>query len=576
MIELALNISKQNLYPIAGAYIRGNDIQIWLEILEKILPNFRRTKLFPIPDKTPNSIHGLLILSPDIQNTEIFPIEKTVQFSEQLYLLDKTTIYPYASRNEIASLLNGKTAFWHPTVGLCPLEIEWDIRHSISLMPTLDSDKVETPIAGSHMPNRIHSFEVIEVSPEEVLKKLEEDIFPKRKELDDAPLSLFEQLKRQTYSLLFQTSKNDKGGFDIKEGNLLQAFRTILSKLGSGNEQWIDNMKSDLGDLEKRNQDRLQKLLDMFQQNMEEALKYAVPLDENSSNRGPQKELFNFNKRWWDYSLFQNSGSNGSGSYTMPGDAYWKLNQQYHDTAKELINKKDYEKAAFVYLKLLKNPALAASTLEDGKLYVQAASVYQKICLDNNKAAECYEKGSLYQNAIELYKELTKFEKAGDLYTILNKKNEANEHFKLAVDDHIQKKQYIHASEILQNKMQLFQDAQSLLKNGWNENIDPFNCLNKYFKNIPHEEKVWTEIEEIKNDLPHEEKKIIHFMNAIKKQSINHEILTPKIKNMVYELIAEHVDDSPNIVEEITNYEKQDKELVKDVLKWKTKQKRRV
>jgi hypothetical protein len=231
------------------------------------------------------------------------------------------------------------------------------------------------------------------------------------------------------------------------------------------------------------------------------------------------------------------------------------------------VKEKKYDKAAFVYLKLLKNNHLAATTLENGKLYTEAASVYLKYLQNKEKAAQCYETGRMTNEAIELYKELNKNEKVGDLYTDINNKIEANYHYQIVVEDYKQKNQYIKAALLLKNKMDARHSAQEILLNGWRNNYDRYNCINNYFANIEDESLLTKEINAIyksETDLTNKE----DFLKALKIEYKKGDNIAAQTKAIAYEIVSTLAKSNPNILNDLTAFNK-DTHLKTDINRFK-------
>ncbi|OFY83691.1 MAG: hypothetical protein A3F72_12820 [Bacteroidetes bacterium RIFCSPLOWO2_12_FULL_35_15] len=311
--------------------------------------------------------------------------------------------------------------------------------------------------------------------------------------------------------------------------------------------------------------------MDMFKNNPEEALKYAIPLDDIGSTRGGNKSQLDLLKRWFDFSLLGNNSRSSSGSINL-GDHYYELQKQYNATAQELIKQKDYHKAAFIYMKLLKNNLMAAQTLESGNHFQEAATIYLKHAGNKNKAAECYEKGNMTNEAIEIYKELNENEKVGDLYLTIRKRKEADLYFEKVVTNYKSKNQYVKASLIYKNKMNNEQGGQSLLLEGWRSFKDPSNCLNNYFSNIRDIKILKREIETIyANDLNRQNSET--FLQVIRHEYNKNNELSDSIREMAYEIVAAQIPKNPSIVSELKEFNLKDKELMKDTIRFKVNRK---
>ena len=273
--------------------------------------------------------------------------------------------------------------------------------------------------------------------------------------------------------------------------------------------------------------------------------------------------------RWMSFSLFDIGLNNSrSGTVALSGDHYQTLRSQYIKTAQQLIAEQEFQKAAFIYMKLLKDYYGAANTLAEGQYFQEAAAIHLKHTQDKSKAAECYEKGRMIPQAIELYKELNQDEKVGDLYLSIHKKKEAHAYFGKVIENYRSTSQYVKASLIYKNKIEDPQQAQSLLMEGWRSNKDAFNCLNNYFSNIPDLQLLEHEITQIYiTDTPGDKKEV--YLRVLKYEFDKHAELEETTREIAYQIIAERVAQNPSIVSELPSFNKKDKHLLKDVLKYK-------
>ena len=78
-------------------------------------------------------------------------------------------------------------------------------------------------------------------------------------------------------------------------GKKLDGF---LNSFSDEKNNTVEDWQKDYENLAERNQNQLDKLLKMLNDNPEEALKYAIPLDPNNSSRGGAQGGFTLNKRW--------------------------------------------------------------------------------------------------------------------------------------------------------------------------------------------------------------------------------------------------------------------------------------
>lgn len=572
-MELKIKPYHKNLFSTEGILIKHHSAKMWFQEIYKLQLTLDNIKLFVVPNTTPNSVWGCFIIPNQKLATSDFGKHQICQkISQYLYIPEKSILFPPITVAETDSLFHSNIHIIHPEFGLVELTEELDVRALIS-EPKMKSYYVSKPVASIFIPKEIKQFQVMAVSNEEVIKNMEENIFPKKEEMKDDSLSIIEKGKLGLYKLFFKTTKSggSSGLPSTEKTGLWAKLESLINFITPNQPKWVEKMQHDYEDLEKRNQKQIDKLMDLFKNNLDEALKYAIPLDENGSVRGGTQVKLELTKRWFDFSLSASHSSNGVGSIDL-GDNLQVLRNQYNQTAQNLINERQFHKAAFIYMKLLKDYHMAALTLEKGEFYQEAATIYLKHCYNKQQAALCYEKGNMTYEAITIYKELNQNEKVGDLYLIINKRKDADFYFEKVVDEYKTRNQYVKASLIYKNKINNAQRGQGLLLEGWRNNKDASNCLNNYFVNIPDTKQLKLEIETIyTNDLNRENS--VSFLQVIHHEYKKKNEISEYIKEVAYEVIASQIPTNPSIVSELKNFNTNDKELQKDTMRFKINRK---
>lgn len=567
-MELSIKPSPVNRYPLQGILIRDVSAEAWLRAIKAMSLQLSDIRLFPVPGITANSIWGCLVLCHEKIDQRLAGKHELCQLvTSKLLIPERSTLHPALSLHEVDKLFTQHVHIFHPEFGLAELAEELDLNLLLA-EPELRSYHVTQPNKPVFIPGQVKSFQVKPLPPEEVLKQMEEHLFPQSEELPKEELTPMERARLSFYEFLYGKDASEKD----KEGSVSTTGQGIGEKLGRlldaiipQNSRLSERMQNDFEELRRRNQEEIDKLMELFKNNPEEALKYAVPLDEHGSVRGGESREFNLSKRWSDFSLAHMQVGSGSGSGSIDlSEHYQKLQQQYNETAEDLIKKKEYHKAAFVYMKLLKNTHKAAETLEEGKLYQDAATIWLKHANNKQKAAECYEKGRMIDDAIDLYKELKQDEKVGDLYVSINKRKEADIHYELVVDDYRSRDQYLKASIVYREKMLNFAGSQYLLLEGWRKEKDAFNCLNHYLDNISDVKVLKQEIRHIYNGEITESNGPV-FLQVIKYVHNKHKELEESVREMAYEIVASQMAHNKTIVNELKEFNKSDKEIHKDL-----------
>ncbi|RYE24806.1 MAG: hypothetical protein EOP51_06125, partial [Sphingobacteriales bacterium] len=451
-MELFIKPYHKNSYPLRGLLIKGNSVAQWVVEMQTLQLQPRTFEIYPIPANVANTIWGcLLIFLEDITTQNAGRHQLCQEVSHNLLIAERSVLYPQLTAKEIQKMFSSGRHIMHPEFGMVELSEPVDFRNLLS-KPKIRSYYITRPEVPAFVPRSVNSFRLQAVPPEEVLKNLEENVFPKREKIEDKPLNIFERIKLTFYKSVFKKNNEQpgKGVPKTEKKKFLKQVESFLTRFFPRKANLVNDLQDDFEDLEKRNQDELQKLLNLLRTNPEEALKYAIPLDDGS--RGAEAGRLTLTKRWSQFLWNQTSAKSTGGAVNI-GDHFMSLHVQYNQTAEELIKQKQYQKAAFVYMKLLKNFSKAAEVLEMGGYYQEAATVYLKHLDNKQKAAECYEKGNMAMEAIALYKDLNVFEKVGDLYAGIHKREEANIYYEQVVSEYKGKQQYLKASLAYKNKM---------------------------------------------------------------------------------------------------------------------------
>ena len=562
-MELLIKPHHRNSYRMGGFIIRGSSIVKWFEELQRISIAVNTVVIYPLPGNIPNSISGCLVLHDDVNSIpDLADHERVQAINANLYIPENAILSPQLDGDELQGLFPSGIHLFHPSIGWAELFESLDPGKLLS-SPGIQSYFVLTPEDGVHIPGQVRSFRVVAISPEDKLKEMDERIFPKSTRNNDKPLNPFERIKLGLYKLLLR--KGEKAAADVElaqeqSGSPASWWRrafSFLNPVTTAMSGISKRMHTDFEGLKDRNQSELDKLLKMLADDPAEALKYAIPLD--GAGRGSVSGNFTLSKRWFNFPL--SGGSSSSGVVDL-GSGTDTLRSRYQQLALDFIEQKEYEKAAFIYMKLLKNSFAAAGALEKGGLFSEAAAVYLKHCQNKAKAAECYENGNMFVEAIELYEELHQHEKVGDLYIKLNKRKNAHEHYEKVISAYREKHQYVKASLIYMKKMYMPSAAQEMLMTGWHENRDGQNCLGCYFQNIDDEKQLENEFRMVQRTAVNA-KNCGAFLEVLRNQKKRSDGLSD-LNQIAYEVISTYAVSNPSIVHELKRFIPHDTRLPRD------------
>lgn len=585
-MELKLKIYTKNTFPKRGILIKSASAEVWLDEIQNMGLLLDTIKVFPVPGTRANELFGCLIFLKQ-NKSKINDIGKNnfYQLAEnKLFIPENTIVSPELSEEEWHRLFSEDYYFLHPEIGLVELkdEVNW-----LDLIQLSGPKKIEItePSKTVSIPQYITSMR-IEVDEEKILDEIENPISEEER-IAKLPFDLQKVMQgnqKEMDKFLKFLDENPKMALQL--GVPLDTLGTSRGdnsgkfSFRSVNGSYNCNNGFGLSATAKESFSKVFKFgfIILFVILIKSYNPDHEPLEFQSLFKG----LFGF----IIIALFvglvvsllsrKSSNENASksgGSFLVDSERFTSLQNRYEKLAEEYADNKEYAKAAHIYLKLLKNHHKAAEALEKGELYTEAAAIYLKYHKNKEKAAQCYEKGHAYRQAIELYKELDEFEKVGDLYIILNNKAEAEKYFHKVILNYCTNFQYVKASLIYKNKIGDIAEAQDLLMRGWRMNKDAGKCLNSYFANIKSAKELSTAIQNVYKDEATVSNMSV-FLHLLKHEYTKYEVLEEEIRNIAYEIAAERIDKDTEIASELIHFNKSNKSMLKDVMKYKLKRKR--
>lgn len=549
-MEISLALTVGNSHPLTGLLLRGGSPESWLKSLQELSLSIDQVLAYPIPSLTPNRLWGCFIQLNDQEINVHHRHEYCQSIDGTFFIPEKSKIVPYVESAELIALLIDRKCVFHPDFGLVELVEKIDWPELIDELP-LGPCEVQLPQAGPRFASQVLSYQILSSPAEDVLEDFEKEVRSEKKVFKDKPLNIFEKAKLAFYrNVLFDKSKEDKSTAAQLKSGLKQFFDRFKAQ-----PKVLEKAQEDFEDLDERNQKELDKLLDLFEKDPDEALKYAIPLDDSGVSRGGNKGSFSMLNR-------QNSSGGGGGTVDL-GDGYEDLRSKYMTTAQSFINQGKHKKAAFIYLKLLKEYYLAAQTFEKGKHYEEAASVYLKHCNNKSSAAKCYEDGAFYQKAIDIYEELNENEKVGDLYKIIGDTKRSHVYYEKVIDEYKLKNRLLKAAQLYEGKMGDRSQAQTLLMQGWEKGIDSFNCLHNYLRLIGDEELVLREVQRI-NSSGLNDAKARNFLDVLIKEYKGRDSIPAELREEAYKLIASRVN-IENFTMDLVHFNPDNVQLMRDL-----------
>ncbi len=482
-MQLSIHYSGENARPVQAACISGTDPADWLrEINRWCIPlNELDCYLFPETIRTNKAAGLFVVFKKPNRVTGLLLKEPYTRIGSKLYLPADAVLRPEIDGHELEELLSWECQLFHPQTGFVGFEEKdkfdllelldpgvaipnnWNYAHPGALTcPPLLEIRVVPPPADTII-DEIKSELGAKPLEEIPLSKEESTTFFSRL-LDRLRMAVLWVLKKMVAFFMYIIPA--KPSVNGEEG--------VLNKF----ERWI---AASMGDLQKKRNKELNRLLRLFEENTDEAIRYAIPLDSPYLNRGVAAPSSKLGRRNTNYDPFAKVQS-GPADFWDASNYYNDLRKKYLDAALKEKEKKHFKKAAYIYAELLADFKTAALVLQEGRFYREAAVVYQSKLNNKAAAAECLVEGGLYQEAITLYKELYRIEEAGDLYARINDEVNAKDCWEKFVSQKLEQKDHVEAARVVKTKLNDTDRAMDTLLQGWRRSHQAETCLRGYME----------------------------------------------------------------------------------------------
>ena len=469
-----------------AAFIHSNDPRIWLKELSRWGNEAVDWACYAVPESMQSvAVAGLFVVTKKVDLAAVSPhLMWFDRVGERLYLPLNAQLTPSVSDAELEKLLIFDVQLFHPTIGW----VGFNKADSLDLGQLLEvtvADNADWTVAskGIDPRPRLHQISIIPPTSNDVMQSFKEGM--EQKPLKDIPLkdgssaddekSAFDKFKDALKEQLL------RGGISALDGlnKYLPENTTGNPSTIDGYYQWLqDRMKA----LEQKRESELDRLIDLFKTNPDEALKYALPIDNPYADRGAAPPSSGLGTRSTDFNLGEIGGGRAVDGWNTDKH-YHDLRKNYIDAANRALDNKDFRRAAYIFAHLLGDFTSAARALEEGGFYREAATLYREHLNNWVGAANCLEKGGLYLEAIELYVKAGFDEKVGDLYKHIGRNKNAVEFYEKAVEKTLLRKSYIEVARLEKDKLADVHRAKATLLRGWldTSQTNYEQCLKQYF-----------------------------------------------------------------------------------------------
>lgn len=478
-IVLQLTYDPECSQSIAGAYIRGNAPSLWLKEMNNWnIPLEGITGLI-IPEHTASvTPAGLFVIfSKNIPAAERITHAYTA-VGNKLFIPVHASLQPLLSEDEMSSLLIWEWQVFHPGIGFTGFNKEDELQPS-ELISFTQPIETRWDLAHPGMPPMAKLYEIsvdkseqealLEQLGKEVDTKPLSEINGKNNPLSPIPDLMLKLLLMPVWCVLQIALHVHEFFYDKTRPFKFQRFM-----------DWMAGRKQSL---QASRNSELERLMHLFDENREEALRYAIPLNNPYAGRGTAPPSPTLGRHEADFNLNYLGG--GARTDHWNTDKYYdKLSAKYYTAAQQSESAKDFKKAAYIYANLLGNFQAAARALQQGLFFSEAAVIYKDHLKKPLEAAECLENGGLLLEAVDIYKEQEQYEKAGDIYLQLSQQDTAFKYYRKCADRALLMLDYVKAASIQELKLKQVELALATLLDGWLAGTRQEECLDGYFSTV--------------------------------------------------------------------------------------------
>ncbi|MDJ0364646.1 hypothetical protein QMK33_05735 [Hymenobacter sp. H14-R3] len=476
--------------PAVAAFLAGAEPLAWLRELSRWNVAPGALACYVVPESV-QSVRpaGLLVLLPAGSPPPPHLREPLGVVAGRLYLPTHATLRPATPAAELPGRLLYEVQLLHPAVGLVGFEATdcLALADLLALPPPQPADWSRAH-PGAPLPPPLRSIRVQAPSVAEVLAEAQAEVgSAPLTELPGAPET--PSPLEKTLNSLKQSAL--RAGLAASQGLLgalggLGAGLAPLGGAGAGGatgpgplDRLHDYFSGSLAELERKRNDELARLLELFGQNMEAALRFAIPLSSPYQHRGTAAPGSSLGAHSTNFSLGGLGGGqrvDGWGLSTYEE----RLRKSYLAAAAQEVAAGRFQKAAYIHAHLLGDYRTAAQVLVQGRYFREAAALYREHLSEPHTAATTLEQGGLLAEALEIYQELNAYEKVGDLYCALGQPARAVPYYERAAAMAQAANNLLAAAHILATKLLRPAEAETLLLAGWAGLRKPAAHLKQY------------------------------------------------------------------------------------------------
>jgi tetratricopeptide (TPR) repeat protein len=453
----------------------------WLEELSRCGLADSETRLFVVPksvlDRTPA---GLLVLPMRVDALAHQPAGLPCRrIADRLFVPLEAVLHPTVTDVELRVLCPLPVSFFHPALGLSGFEVEsglrvWDLiglpeeraehwnfaRPGAPTLPELQAVILAQPPSIK---------DVFGNAPEEIGSEPPLGLPPAPNEPKEGALTKSQQ------TVLLWFAKGVAGA--MRQIPHTGVHRTWVNDI----EDWAARRLHGVNNqLERTRNKELHRLLHLFDNDPESALRHAIPMNA-FAHRGiaPPGAYLGPRPLNFDWSRL---GGGAADFWNVPPNLQELLRLRYREMADREMQLGRHRRAAYIYAGLLGDLVSAANALKQGKHFREAALLYDEQLKSPLDAARCLAEGGLLAEAIERYEKLGRWIEVADLQQRLGLHEAARENIRRVVNERIAQDDILGAAKLVEERLHGNDEALEMLLQAWPSSRQAAGCIGAAFQ----------------------------------------------------------------------------------------------
>jgi len=462
-------------------FLPGTSVARWLEELSRCGLADSETQLFVVPksvsDRAPA---GLLVLPSRADAVAHQPSGLPCRrITDRLFIPLEAVLHPSVTDAELRALCPLPVSFFHPALGVSGFETEsalrvWDLikppeeraEHWNFAQPGAPTWPKLQAVILAQPPSMEDMFGN---APDEIGSESPLDLPPAPNEPREGALTNSRQALRRWFAKTVAAAMRQFPHTGVR--------RTWVNDV----EDWAARQLQGVNDqLERIRHKELHRLLRLFENDPESALRHAIPMNA-FAHRGIAPPAARLGPRSLNFD-WSRLGGGAADFWNVPPDLQERLRLRYREMADREMRLRRHRRAAYIYAGLLGDLVSAAKVLKQGNHFREAALLYEEQLNSPLEAARCLAEGGLLAEALERYEKLGRWLDVADLQERLGLRAAAEATIRRVVNERVAQDDILGAARLVEERLRADDEALEMLLRAWPSSRQAASCVGAAFQ----------------------------------------------------------------------------------------------